>query len=198
MDISREFGDDSAPRNGLKHPAASLFHILFRTLAIIVYLFCTSFGGGITLTFVLVVMLLAADFWTVKNVTGRLLVGLRWWNKVDEDGSSQWVYESRKEATSVYHSETENRLFWTAMFVSSIIWLILVIKNLLSLSLEWMVICMTGVFLNAANMYGYIKCRKDARAKVQGAVGSFLGRQLWSQTFGGGADEGSQQQGQSR
>ena len=43
-----------------------------------------------------VVLLLAADFWTVKNVTGRLLVGLRWWNKVNEDGSTEWVFESRK------------------------------------------------------------------------------------------------------
>lgn len=54
------------------------------------------------------------DFWTVKNITGsfksynfvlmlnmlimtgRLLVGLRWWNHVDEDGKSHWIYESRK------------------------------------------------------------------------------------------------------
>lgn len=31
-----------------------------------------------------------------KNVSGRLLVGLRWWNQVDEDGKSRWVFESRK------------------------------------------------------------------------------------------------------
>jgi hypothetical protein len=36
------------------------------------------------------------DFWTVKNVTGRLLVGLRWWNYVDEEGKSIWVFENRK------------------------------------------------------------------------------------------------------
>ena len=29
------------------------------------------------------------------------------------------------------------------------------------------------LFLNSANFYGYIKCRKDAKAKVQGAVGAF-------------------------
>ena len=27
---------------------------------------------------------------------GRLLVGLRWWNYVDDDGKSHWVYEARK------------------------------------------------------------------------------------------------------
>lgn len=38
---------------------------------------------------------LSADFWTVRNVSGRRLVGLRFWNQVDEDGTSYWVFESR-------------------------------------------------------------------------------------------------------
>lgn len=37
--------------------------------------------------------------------------------------------------------------------------------------------------LNIANLYGYIKCRRDAKAKVQGAVGNFLGRQLFNQVL---------------
>jgi len=44
---------------------------------------------------VLVVVLLSLDFWTVRNVSGRVLVGLRFWNQVDEDGTSFWVFESR-------------------------------------------------------------------------------------------------------
>ena len=35
------------------------------------------------------------DFWNTKNVAGRTLVGLRYWNQVDEDGESYWVFESR-------------------------------------------------------------------------------------------------------
>ena len=46
--------------------------------------------------FIAVILLLAFDFWTVKNVTGRLLVGLRWWNRVKEDGTSEWVFESKQ------------------------------------------------------------------------------------------------------
>lgn len=30
-----------------------------------------------------------------QNVSGRTLVGLRFWNQVDEDGESYWVFESR-------------------------------------------------------------------------------------------------------
>jgi hypothetical protein len=37
-------------------------------------------------TFILVTVLGAVDFWVVKNVTGRLLVGLRWWSDFDERG----------------------------------------------------------------------------------------------------------------
>lgn len=31
-----------------------------------------------------------------QNVTGRLLVGLRWWNNMKPDGSSEWVFESHQ------------------------------------------------------------------------------------------------------
>jgi hypothetical protein len=44
--------------------------------------------------FIVEILLLSFDFWTVKNVTGRLLVGLRWWNEIKEDGSSEWIFES--------------------------------------------------------------------------------------------------------
>lgn len=35
------------------------------------------------ITFIVVVILAALDFWTVKNVSGRLLLGLRWWSEFD-------------------------------------------------------------------------------------------------------------------
>jgi hypothetical protein len=30
----------------------------------------------------------------VKNISGRILVGLRWWNEVTEEGESHWKFES--------------------------------------------------------------------------------------------------------
>jgi len=79
-----------------RHPLAVFFHLLFRVLSIITYLLCGLFNSGFIVNFVLIIILLSLDFWTVKNITGRLLVGLRWWNYVDEDGDSHWVFESRK------------------------------------------------------------------------------------------------------
>lgn len=41
-------------------------------------------------------LLLAADFYYLKNIAGRRLVGLRWWNEVDTaTGDSHWVFESQ-------------------------------------------------------------------------------------------------------
>jgi len=59
------------------HPLPALFHLLFKTSAVLLYVFGGWFGSDYVTTFVLAVLLLAFDFWTVKNVTGRLLVGLR-------------------------------------------------------------------------------------------------------------------------
>lgn len=43
-------------------------------------------------------ILAAADFWTVKNVTGRILVGLRWWSRIKDDGKEEWIFESLPES----------------------------------------------------------------------------------------------------
>lgn len=37
-----------------------------------------------------------------KNVSGRLLVGLRWWNEVTDDGGN-WRFESLGEASCLFH-----------------------------------------------------------------------------------------------
>lgn len=74
----------------------AFFHVFFRISAVVAYLLCGWFSDSFITNFVVIVLLLSFDFWTVKNVSGRLLVGLRWWNYVDEDGNSHWVFESRK------------------------------------------------------------------------------------------------------
>ena len=46
--------------------------------------------------FIITMLLLAADFYYLKNIAGRRLVGLRWWNEVDTNsGDSHWVFESQ-------------------------------------------------------------------------------------------------------
>ena len=86
-----------------RHPIAAFFHVFFRASALVVYLILSFFfSDSFVELFIAVILLLAFDFWTVKNVTGRLLVGLRWWNKVKEDGSSEWVFEAKQVCVCVW------------------------------------------------------------------------------------------------
>lgn len=79
-----------------RRPCVTFFHLAFRIASVVAYLLCRLFSDSFITNFVVIVILLSMDFWTVKNVTGRLMVGLRWWNYVDDSGVSHWVFESRK------------------------------------------------------------------------------------------------------
>jgi hypothetical protein len=62
--------------------------------AIAFYILSSLLFNYFAIHFVITVLLEALDFWVVKNVSGRILVGLRWWNEVTEQGESIWRYES--------------------------------------------------------------------------------------------------------
>lgn len=99
-----------------KHPKTVAFHFFFRTAAVLTYLLCGFFSDNFVTNFVVIVILLSFDFWVVKNVSGRFLVGLRWWNKVMPDGNTQWVFESRKVSRE---RERESHLLYGYYFISS-------------------------------------------------------------------------------
>ncbi|XP_030150762.1 Golgi apparatus membrane protein TVP23 homolog B isoform X2 [Lynx canadensis] len=75
------------------------------------------------------------------NVTGRLMVGLRWWNHIDEDGKSHWVFESRKDSAqeSKTVSEAESRIFWLGLIACPVLWVIFAFSALFSFRVKWLV-----------------------------------------------------------
>lgn len=62
--------------------------------ALLFYVFGWLTGASFVVHFVVCVLFISIDFWFVKNVSGRILVGLRWWNEVDEAGENIWRFES--------------------------------------------------------------------------------------------------------
>jgi hypothetical protein len=64
----------------------------FKAVAIFSYLIIGSIIDSSIITFILVIMFSSLDFWVVKNITGRLLVGLRWWSEVDKNGKESWRF----------------------------------------------------------------------------------------------------------
>jgi len=97
-----EFSDVVVQEQSSAHPTALLFTLCFKVAALLVYLMCGWFSNdAFVMVFVICIILLAADFWTVKNISGRLLVGLRYWNHIKEDGTNEWMYESAPQVISL-------------------------------------------------------------------------------------------------
>eukprot|EP01112_Ceratiomyxa_fruticulosa_P007356 TRINITY_DN1905_c0_g1_i1.p1 TRINITY_DN1905_c0_g1~~TRINITY_DN1905_c0_g1_i1.p1 ORF type:complete len:215 (-),score=43.73 TRINITY_DN1905_c0_g1_i1:64-708(-) len=166
-----ETGERGDKPQGKRHPIAWFFHLFFKVSAILVYLFFPGLlGVGFVTSFVIVIMLLAFDFWTVKNVTGRLLVGLRWWNEVREDGTNVWIFESLNDKSTLHTEETV--MFWITLFALPAVWVVLAITTLFDP--RWLLVCVVAVLMYGANIIGYLKCAKDARKKAKGYVQSYI------------------------
>lgn len=173
------FGEEeeltNRPPKSYNHPYVVFFHLFFRGAAMTVYLFCTWFSDSFITSFVFVVLLLSADFWTVKNITGRLLVGLRWWNYVDDDGNSHWVYESKKGKTN----NNEIRVFWLGLLLFPVLWCFFFLVAFLGLKFKWLLVVMIALALNFANLYGYVKCKYGAGTNLNSAASDFVKAQIF-------------------
>jgi len=152
--------------NFLQHaanPGVVFFTLLFKTLAIIAFLILGLFGFSDALIFIIVVILNAFDFWFVKNVSGRILVGLRWWNEVRDDGTEVWIFESdyEKRSTSI-----DTTLFWSSLYIAPLFWGIFLIIELIGLSLMWFLVCLISFVLTFSNTIGYYKCSGEQKKKL--------------------------------
>jgi hypothetical protein len=94
--------------------------------------------------FIITILLLAADFYYLKNIAGRRLVGLRWWNEVDAaSGDSKWVFESSEPGTRNANA-TDSRFFWLALYVQPVLWVVMAILALVRLEFLWLPLVSTS------------------------------------------------------
>ncbi|GFU01203.1 golgi apparatus membrane protein TVP23 homolog B [Nephila pilipes] len=181
-DVALHFSDD-ASRTATKHPSAVFFHLAFRALALLVYLMCGWFSNSFISCFVTIIIFLSLDFWTVKNVTGRLLVGLRWWNYVDDEGKSHWVFESRKDEDITLVDSAEAQIFWLALVLTPVVWFLLLFVSFFRLNVKWFIVVIVALILNGANLYGYLRCKVKGTDKFSSAISSMMGKQVISNMF---------------
>ena len=90
------------------------------------------------LIFIITILLLAADFYYLKNIAGRRLVGLRWWNEVNpQTGESHWVFESSDPSTKVINA-TDKRFFWMALYSQPLLWVALAVVAIFRFEFIWL------------------------------------------------------------
>ena len=178
-------GSGGGPRErtaGLERKGTAAMHLLPKVVALVLYFLDISAAG--TGWFVALIVLLALDFWMTKNVTGRRLVGLRWWNDTEQG----WKFESRPEGGDP-GSRADRRVFWFGLGIPLVLWILMLLLALVSVlgiitasptrAIEAGVACA----LLGSNFYGYVKCSKDAQKRVaaqaQSVMASHLMGRLW-------------------
>ncbi|KAF3704044.1 Golgi apparatus membrane protein TVP23 -like protein B [Channa argus] len=170
-------------KTNIRHPVASFFHLFFRVGAVLVYLLCEIYGTSFIACMVTIILLLSCDFWTVKNITGRLMVGLRWWNQVDDDGQNHWVFESRKGTGKLQASDSESRIFWLGLIICPVLWVIFAFSTLFSFKIKWMPVVIMGLVLQGANLYGYVRCKVGGKTSLKNMATNYFGRQFLKQAL---------------
>ncbi|KAG8905838.1 Golgi apparatus membrane protein tvp23 [Tulasnella sp. 403] len=161
------------------HPMALFFLYFFRIAAIAVYILCGLFTDNYVLSTVLVAVLLAMDFWNCRNVAGRTLVGLRYWNQVDEDGESYWVFESRDASRPA--NPIDSKMFWIALYTFPVLWALLLFISLLKFNISFLPIVGLAVVFNITNVIGFTYADRDAKQRWASSVAA----NGWGAGFGG-------------
>jgi Eukaryotic protein of unknown function (DUF846) len=142
-------------------------HFIFKLSAMLAYFLLNLFVNNMVLVYIVVLILVIVDFWVVKNITGRKLVGLRWWSMIHEDGREEWIYESQDVKQE---NAADSRVFWVANYLTPIVWVMFMIANVLSFSLSNACICLFAFGLSSTNLMGFRKCSKNHDQKEKGFI----------------------------
>lgn len=156
------------------HPIALLFYLFFRIGPIFIYIFGNLFLGLIVeksrfiLHFIILIILIAADFWNLKNIAGRLLVGLRWWNETNPIESKPgefenvWVFETADPNRFI--NPIDSNVFWIFLYAQPIAWGLLAFMALLNLHFLYLLLACIAITLSSTNAMAFTKCDKFGKA----------------------------------
>ncbi|CAP64973.1 uncharacterized protein PODANS_1_13630 [Podospora anserina S mat+] len=146
------------------HPITLLTFLGFRVSSLLVYLFGLLFTDNLVMIFIITILLLAADFYYLKNIAGRRLVGLRWWNEVDPStGDSHWVFESSEPGSKVINA-TDSRFFWIAIYAQPLFWIALAVVAVFSFKFIWLPLVAIALVLTITNSLAFSRCDKFSQA----------------------------------
>lgn len=157
------------------HPSALFFYIFFRLSPIFMYIFGSIFIGifiqdsRFILHFISIVLLVSADFWNLKNISGRLLVGLRWWNETHlVEGTTTgeienvWVFETADP--NRYINPIDSKVFWLLLYVQPGCWMVLGFIAVLKFQFLYLLLVVIATSLSITNAMAFTKCDKFGKA----------------------------------
>merc|ERR1712029_525526 len=179
-----------------EHKQILFWHVVFKVMPDLFYILGGMMGFSFVGTFIITVTLISVDFWFTKNISGRLLAGLRWWSNIDEEtGKVVWRYESWSAEERQVSLPFQVRTFWFGMFGQQMFWLLMSVMCLFRLKLSWFLITFVALVLNGSNVVGYMRARftntspqeePSLLAKINLKMTELMGRVVMSGRHRGG------------
>ena len=147
------------------HPWVCIFHCAFKLAGISTFLFLSVFLNSMC-SFVLVSCAAVCDFWTAKNISGRFLVGLRWWSFIDPEGNEKWVFENRAGRPEYQNNKIDSVIFWYSQIGATLFWGLIIFWELMWLRVFWTILSVICFGLSFTNLYAYYQCNADYKKKM--------------------------------
>ena len=139
------------------NPIVALTTVGIKIAALFFYLFLDIISSD-AFVMIVVILLNAADFWYTKNISGRILVGLRWWNTFNPDTQQDiWTFESKNE---IKEANIDRRTFWISLYLYTGAWLVLFIWECVMFNFMWGFLCLICLAITGTNTYGFFRCSK--------------------------------------
>ena len=80
------------------NPLVALITVILKLSSIVCFFLLSIFISNDALIMIIIILFGAADFWMTKNISGRILVGLRWYNLLKiETNQEIWRFEGKNE-----------------------------------------------------------------------------------------------------
>ncbi|XP_056685613.1 Golgi apparatus membrane protein-like protein ECHIDNA [Spinacia oleracea] len=133
----------------------------FKGASLAFYILSALFFDNFVIIFVVTVLLAALDFWVVKNVSGRILVGLRWRNEINDLGEGIWKFESLDPESLARMNKKDSWLFWWSLYLTAALWIILEVFSLIRFQADYLLVVAVCLSLSIVNIISFTKCCKD-------------------------------------
>ena len=143
-------------------PPGTIFSVFLglKAAQFFIYLFSWIFLPWTIFQWVLTIISSAVDFWFTKNVAGRLILGMRWSNRVNQDGESKWVFEFVSEMPD---TGSRRRTFWMALYGCVALWGLFAFFSFVRLNFGWFFVTVIGLALACSNAWGFMQCDKSIK-----------------------------------
>ncbi len=143
------------------HPTISIMTSCLKLFPLITYIIFGIFMSNDGLLILFTLLLASCDFWFTKNIAGRILVGLRWWVEI-KNNEEIWRYESSNEIKE----GADKGIFWSCIYLNSIVWGIFFIFDLITFKFVWGGLTLIMFCLANVNTYEFFKCSKSQQKNL--------------------------------